>query len=134
MGKREFNRLRKIALALPEVNERPSHGTPCFFLRDKKPLCYYHEADFHTEGSRVALWCPAEAGVAAELAVTEPNRYFRPQASASGVFSDWIGMYLDSKSDSGSGSPEPVDWAEVTAVLHDAYRKIAPKKLSAELD
>jgi hypothetical protein len=29
-------RLRAICLALPEVNERPSHGAPAFFVRDKK--------------------------------------------------------------------------------------------------
>jgi hypothetical protein len=46
MGKGEFNRLREIALALPEVNERLSHGAPCFFVQDKRPLCYYH--DHHT--------------------------------------------------------------------------------------
>ena len=27
--------LREIALALPEVSERPSHMTPAFFIRDK---------------------------------------------------------------------------------------------------
>ena len=36
---KELERVRKIALALPEVNERVSHGEPCFFVRDKRPLC-----------------------------------------------------------------------------------------------
>ena len=29
-------RLRAICLPLPEVTERPSHGAPTFFVRDKK--------------------------------------------------------------------------------------------------
>src|SRR5438046_540421 len=40
---RELDRIRKIALALPAVNERVSHGEPCFFVRGKRPLCYYHD-------------------------------------------------------------------------------------------
>jgi hypothetical protein len=40
---RQLDRVRKIALALPEVNERLSHGEPCFFVRDKRPLCYFHD-------------------------------------------------------------------------------------------
>jgi hypothetical protein len=29
-------RLRAICMALPEVTERPSHGAPTWFVRDKK--------------------------------------------------------------------------------------------------
>ena len=36
-GVRELHRVRKIVLALPEVNERLSHGEPCFFVR-KMPV------------------------------------------------------------------------------------------------
>lgn len=43
-------RLRAFALALPEVNERLSHGAPCFFIRDKRPLCYIHDDDFDARG------------------------------------------------------------------------------------
>ena len=57
----------------------------------------------------------------------EPERFFHPQPSSSGVFSTWLGVYLDSGRD---GSP---DWDEIEAVLRDAYRQIAPKKLIAEL-
>lgn len=127
MGTRELERVRKIALALPEVNERPSHGTPCFFVRDKRPLCYFHDQDFHGD-SRVALWCPAPDGVPEELVAADPRRFFRPTPSASGIFSDWLGMYLDTEVDS------IVDWGEVAAVVEDAYRKVAPKTLVAQLD
>lgn len=131
MNSPELQRVRQIALALPEVTERLSHGTPCFYLRDKKPLCYFHEAGFHHDDSRAALWCPAQPGDQEALVATEPDRYFRPQPSAGGVFSDWIGVYLDDPSGSAGSS---IDWTEVAGVVEDAYRKIAPKKLVALLD
>src|SRR3954447_3222710 len=82
MGTRQFERVRKIALALPEVGERFSHGEPCFFIRDKRPLCYYH--DNHRGDGRISLWCPAPKGVAANLASAEPERFFEPIPSAGG--------------------------------------------------
>src|SRR5690348_6079372 len=44
-------RLRAICLALPEVTERPSHGAPAFFVRDKKSFLQlwasgHHDDDF----------------------------------------------------------------------------------------
>jgi len=38
MGQIELDEVRKIALALPEVNERLSHGALCFFIQDRRPL------------------------------------------------------------------------------------------------
>jgi hypothetical protein len=125
MGKRELNRVRKIALALPEVNERLSHGAPCFFVRDKRPLCYYH--DDHRHDGRIALWCPAPPGVQEELVVAEPVRFFRPPMSATGTFSGWLGVYLDTT------GGNRVQWAEIAAIVEDAYRLVAPKQLIAAL-
>ena len=126
MGKHELDQVRKIGLGLPEVNERLSHGAPCFFVRDTRPLCHVH--DDHRDDSRISLWCPAPPGVPAELVGAEPERFFEPPTSAKGTFSNWLGMYLD-----GTGRNRP-DWAEVVAILEDAYRLVAPKKLIAELD
>lgn len=126
MGSRELYEIRKIALGLPGVNERTSHGAPCFFVRDKKPLCYFHD-EFHGHG-RISLWCPAPPGVQETLVGAEPDRFFRPTPSASGVFKNWLGMYLDPASDS------KIDWEEVADILEDAYRHIAPKKLVKLLD
>ena len=122
----ELVNVRKIALGLPEINERSSHGSPCFFLRDKKPLCYYHEK---SRGSgRPALWCPTMPGVNREMAESEPERFFEPTPSSSGVFRDWLGVYLDAPVD------HEVDWVEIAVILKAAYRKIAPKALAALLD
>jgi hypothetical protein len=115
---REYERVRRIALALPEVNERLSHGEPCFFVRNKRPLCYFH--DNHDGDGRISLWCPVPPGVQEELVATEPERFFRPPTSARGVFATWLGMYLDTAGDN------RVDWNEVAAIVKDAFRAVAP--------
>ena len=122
----EYERVRRIALALPEVNERLSHGEPCFFVRDRRPLCYFH--DDHNRDGRISLWCPAPPGAQEEMVAAAPDRFFKPPASARGVFSDWLGVYLDLPGDSG------VDWKEIAAIVKDAYRIVAPKRLVAEVE
>ena len=126
MGERELRKVRQIALALPEVSERLSHGEPCFFIRDKRPLCYYH--DDHNGDGRTSLWCPVPLDVQEELVGTEPDRFFRPPTSARGVFSSWLGIFLDLPGN------HRLDWDEIAAILEDAYRNVAPKSLVAELD
>lgn len=111
---------------MPEVSERVSHGEPCFFVRDARPLCYYH--DDHNGDGRLALWCPAPPGVPEELTSSEPRRFFKPAMSASGTFSGWLGVFLD------TSGQDRVDWDEIAAILEDAYRCVAPKRLIAELD
>ena len=35
-----LERLRTICLSFPETTERPSHGAPCFFVRDKSTFVH----------------------------------------------------------------------------------------------
>lgn len=127
MGSRELDRVREIALALPEVNERVSHGAPSFFVRDKRPICYFHDDNFASDG-RISLWCPAPPGAQEELVAADSQRFFAPTPSASGVFRDWIGAFLD------PSEGDKVDWDEIAAIVEDAFRLVAPKQLIAELD
>jgi hypothetical protein len=117
-------RVRKIALALPEVGERMSHGTPCFFVRDKLSLCYFH--DNHHGDGRISLWYPTAPDVQDAMLRVDPKRFFRPTMSSAGHFRDWLGIFLDIN--------DEVDWDEVVAILDRAYRMIAPKALIAKLD
>ena len=126
VGALELAQVRRIALALPAVRERLSHGAVCFFVQDRRPLCYLHD-DHHGDG-RVSLWCPSVPEVQEELVTTEPRRFFRPQPSTSGTFATWIGVYLDLPGDDG------VDWDEIAAILGEAYRLVAPRQLLAQLD
>ncbi len=109
-----------------ELHRRPSHGAECFFVRDKWALCYYH--DNHRGDGRTSIWCPSAPGVQDELLSTEPERFFKPPTSASGTFSAWLGVYLDTSGEFA------VDWQEITAIIEDAYRTVAPKSLLVELD
>ncbi|MEU8103309.1 MmcQ/YjbR family DNA-binding protein [Nonomuraea muscovyensis] len=109
--------LRGICLALPETTERLSHGEPTWFVRDKKVFVMF--ADHHHD-DRLAFWCAAPAGVQAELVAEDPGRFFRPPYVG---HRGWLGVYLDVE----------VDWAEITEIVADAYRVIAPKSLAARL-
>ena len=123
VAERELNRVRRMALAFPEVTERLSHGEPCFFVREKQPLCYFH--DNHNGDGRISLWCPAPPDVAEELVSSEPERFFRPPTSARGVFSGWLGVFLDVPG---------VRWVDIGTILEDAFRLVAPRTLVAQLD
>ena len=68
--------VRRICLALPETNERLSHGAPCFFVRDKKTFVYFHD-DHHGDGI-LGIWCAAPPGVQEQMVEAEPERYYRP--------------------------------------------------------
>ncbi|MDB5075830.1 MAG: hypothetical protein JWO42_2009 [Chloroflexi bacterium] len=121
-----LDRLRAIALALPEVSERMSHGAPCFFIRGKRPLCYYH--DGHVADGRISLWCPIPPGMQEALVRSQPERFFKPPMSTRGTFSSWLGVFLDN-----TGNNE-VDWEEIADILEDAFRFVAPKTLVVELE
>ncbi len=111
--------VRRACHALPEVEERPSHSAPTFFVRGKKSFVMCHD-DHHGDG-RLALWVAAAPGVQAEMVDEEPDRFFVPPYVG---HRGWLGVRLDR-------SP---DWSEVAGICADAYRQVAPKTLVARLD
>ena len=110
-------RLRAVCLALPEVTEKVSHGSPSWFVR-KMFVSYvgYHHGDEH-----LALWVAAPEGAQEEMVAAEPDRFFVPPYVG---HRGWIGLRLDVE-------PDGPDWDEVREVVTDAYRHIAPKRLAA---
>jgi len=114
-----LDRVRSLCLALPDVNERPSHGAPTFFIRDKTTFVMFQD-DHHGDG-RLALWCAAPPGVQQELVETESDRFFRPPYVG---HRGWIGVRLD----------RDLSWQEVGRVITDAYLTVAPKRLAAMVD
>ena len=116
---RALTRVREICLSFPEVSERLSHGSPTFFIREKKTLASF--VDDHHGDEILGIWCPAEPGVQEEMVALEPDRFYRPPYVGP---RGWLGVRLDRK----------VDWDEVRAILTDAYRKVAPKTLVQQLD
>jgi hypothetical protein len=117
---RALERLRALCTALPEVNERASHGSPSFFIRDKKVLCSFQPDGHHGEHG-LSIWAPAPPGVQEQLVEDEPDRFYRPPYV--GV-RGWIGVRLD----------RDIDWDEIDGIVRDAYRLVAPKTLSRQLD
>ena len=59
MDRTELVRTRQICLALPEVTERLSHGSPTWFA-GKKTIVMFLD-DHHGDG-RLALWVAAPPG------------------------------------------------------------------------
>jgi hypothetical protein len=114
-----LKQVRSICLALPETTERLSHGSPTFFIRDKKTLVMFLN-DHHGDG-RLAIWCAAPPGVQGEMVRQEPDRFFVPPYVG---HRGWLGVRLD----------RDVDWDEIADIVEDAYRLVAPKRLVAQLD
>jgi hypothetical protein len=114
-----LRRVRQLCLDLPEVTERPSHGSPTWFVRDKKTIVMFHD-DHHGDG-RLALWCAAPPGVQAQMVDEDPVRFFVPPYVG---HRGWLGVRLDID----------VDWDEVAGIVEDAFRTVAPKTLVARLD
>jgi predicted DNA-binding protein (MmcQ/YjbR family) len=105
-----LERVRKLCLAYPEATERLSHGSPCFYLRDKHTFIMC--GDNHHGDGRVALWCAAPPGAQAALLAADPARFFVPAYVGK---RGWVGMRID-------GKP---DWQQVAAVIDEAYHTVA---------
>ncbi len=114
-----LERLRRICLVLPETTERLSHGEPTFFVRGKKVFATY--ADHHHD-DRLGFWCPAPSGAQQALVEAAPQRFFVPPYVGG---RGWVGVYLDVAG---------VDWGEISELVEDAYRMVAPRTLLAQLD
>jgi hypothetical protein len=112
--------IRRICFEFPEATERLSHGTPSFFVRDKKAFVYAW-VDGHHDVHAPHLWCAAPLGVQAAVVATEPARFFRPPYVG---HRGWLGVRLD----------VDLDWQEIAAICEDAYRTVAPRTLVALLD
>ncbi len=113
-----LERLRKICLALPEANERVSHGEPTWFAGKGK--CFAMLDDHHHGAAHVSVWLPLPPGAQADLVASAPERFFRPPyVGASG----WVGVVLDEKP----------DWELVASLVRDAFVHVAKEKLLAQL-
>ena len=113
-------RLSEICLALPEATMRLSHGTPSWFVRDKKPFATLWATGHHA-AHFAQLWCAGPPGAQEALAGSDLARFFRPPYVGHW---GWIGLHLEGE----------IDWAEVSELCADAYRAVAPARLAALLD
>ncbi len=107
-------RVREIALLLPDVEERPSHGQPTFFVADKQ-FAQVRE-DHHGDGRTVV--CVRTSGVdeQAMLIDAAPDTYSKPAYLGP---SGWVGVALD-------GDP---DWTLVEDRIARSWELAAPRAL-----
>ena len=109
--------VRVLALALPEAEEKLSHGSPGFFVRGGKFFAYF-SANRHGDGRTALLVKISGIDEQAMLIESDEQRYFRPPYFGDG----WIGVRLDLGD---------TDWAHIEEWLTRSWRMSAPKRLAA---
>ncbi len=112
-------RLRAICLALPEAQEKISHGEPTWFAGKGKVFAMFD--DHHHGAEHVSVWIPAPSGAQEMLIANEPKRFFRPPYLG---HRGWVAAVLDTRP----------DWDLVGALVEQGYRMVATRKLIARLD
>jgi hypothetical protein len=117
-SERLVERARRICLALPEANEKISHGEPTWFAGTGKVFAMLD--DHHHGAEHLALWLPLPPGAQETLVASDPERYFRPPYVG---HRGWVGVVLDVR-------PE---WRVVAGLVEEAYRHVAAKRLVTRL-
>jgi len=114
-GEKQIERVRRICHALPETEEKISHGEPTWFVRKKVFAMFSNN---HHHDGHIAVTIPAAIGIQAMLIKTAPKKFYRPPYV--GV-RGWVGIELGQVSDK-----------ELAFHINEAWRLIAPKKLQDE--
>ena len=113
-------RVRRIALALPEADEKVSHGRPAFFTQ--KVFCYFG-GSVRVDGE----WVAHDAAIMVrpdpddDPALRQDQRFWEPAYLGP---SGWLGIDLT----------DDTDWQEIAELLDASYRMTAPRRLVEELD
>lgn len=116
LKKTALERIRAICFALPEVEEKISHGAPSFHVRGKMLIMFLD--DHHGDG-RLAIWCKAPPGAQSALVESDDVRFFVPPYVGT---KGWVGVRLD--------RPK-TPFAAIAALAEDAWHMVAPKRLLA---
>jgi len=110
-GKQTLDRIRRMCLALPEVSERLSHGTPTFFVRGKQ---FAQVWAAHHDENGLQLWCAAPSGAQSALVKADADRFFVPPYVG---HRGWLGVRLDKP-----------DWPVIERAVDDAHEEIAGRR------
>ncbi|MFO6448485.1 phosphoribosylglycinamide formyltransferase [Erythrobacter sp. NE805] len=121
---RLLDRVRALALALPETDERESHGSPGFRVGGEKGGKFFaYFSDQHHGVAHIA--CLVRTGSMDELLALvedQPEIYFKPAYYGA---SGWVGIILNRPG---------VDWDEVAEWLARSWRSVAPRRLTRLID
>jgi predicted DNA-binding protein (MmcQ/YjbR family) len=111
-------RLRAICLALPEANERISHGEPTWFAGKGKSFAMLD--NHHHDAPHLSVWLPQPPEIQEALIESDPRRFFRPPYVGP---RGWVGVVLDTRP----------DWSMVDRLVREAYRHVASKSLALRM-
>ena len=118
-----LEQIRQRALALPEAEERESHGAPGWRLSGKSGKFFAYFNDQHHGSEHVALLVKTSSqDEVLSLVETAPETYFKPAYYGA---SGWVGIILNRTN---------VDWHDVSDWLERSWRAVAPKRLTALID
>ncbi len=109
--------VRELCLALPEVEEFESHGSPNFRAKKGKVFAIFalnHHGDGH-----VALWLNTPALEQSRLLASSKHLYKPPYVGPHG----WVAVELN----------RGISWKRVVELAHLAYVNSSPKKLVARV-
>jgi phosphoribosylglycinamide formyltransferase-1 len=115
-----LDKVRELALSLPEAEDRESHGSPGWHTGGKSGKFFAYFNDQHHGSEHIALLVktdgPDELNALVER---DPETYFRPAYYGA---SGWVGLILNRPG---------VDWGHVRQWLERSWRSVAPKRLTA---
>ena len=115
-----FEQVQKRALALPEVEERASHGAPAWRTGGKSGKYFAYFSVKHHGSRHIALLVKTSGpDEMAALIERDPAVYFRPDYYGA---SGWIGIILNRAG---------VDWDHIADWLERSWAAVAPKRLAS---
>ncbi|MBC7986878.1 MAG: phosphoribosylglycinamide formyltransferase [Sphingomonadaceae bacterium] len=113
-----LDQIRQRALALPEAEEKSSHGSPGFRVKGGKFFAYF-SYDHHHDGVTGLIVKTSGVEEQAMLIDAEPDLYYRPAYLGP---SGWIGIRVDQGE---------IDWEHIGRWLRKSWSEVAPRKLQA---
>jgi phosphoribosylglycinamide formyltransferase 1 len=113
----------RLAVALPEVEPRDSHGAQGWRVGGKSGKFFAYFSNRHHGEPHIALLVKTSGqDELAALIERSPEVYFRPAYYGA---SGWVGLILNRKG---------VDWDHVEQWLARSWRSVAPKRLTRLMD
>lgn len=112
----DLERLRAIALALPEAAERSSHGSPGFHIQGGKFFAYLWH-DHHGDGETAVMVKTSGREEQAMLVEQDPGFYYVPPYLGP---SGWVAMRV--------GAPD-TDWDRIGDRVAQSWELVAPRRL-----
>ena len=119
-----IRRVGELASTLPEVDARPSHGSPGWRVGGEKSGKYFAYVSVRHHGEDAIALLVKTSGADEMLALIEqdPDLYYKPAYYGA---SGWIALRLDRPG---------TDWGHVRQWLERSWRSVAPKRLTGLMD